>query len=209
MTRIKACLSPLCHRAGIEGAMMTTTELSLAVLALLLTPGPTNSLMLLAGAERGLAAALRLIPAELAGYLLTVVPLVLIGQRVLTAWPGLALAVALAAAVWVAVLAVRLWRLPALAAQASVSVRALFVTTALNPKALIFGLVLLPSPDRLGNLALFAASVVGVAVLWAGLGAALRGNGLRQPRALFVLRRLASVFLAAMSVLLVLRGVSA
>ena len=188
---------------------MTTTELSLAVLALLLTPGPTNSLMLLAGAERGLAAALRLIPAELAGYLLTVVPLVLIGQRVLTAWPGLALAVALAAAVWVAVLAVRLWRLPALAAQASVSVRALFVTTALNPKALIFGLVLLPSPDRLGNLALFAASVVGVAVLWAGLGAALRGNGLRQPRALFVLRRLASVFLAAMSVLLVLRGVSA
>ena len=210
MTRIKACLSPLWHRAGIKGAMMTTTELSLAVLALLLTPGPTNSLMLLAGAERGLAAALRLIPAELAGYLLTVVPLVLIGQRVLTAWPGLALAVALAAAVWVAVLAVRQWRLPALAAQASVSVRALFVTTALNPKALIFGLVLLPSPDRLaGNLALFAASVVGVAALWAGLGAALRGNGLRQPRALFVLRRLASVFLAAMSVLLVLRGVSA
>ena len=209
MTRIKACLSPLCHRAGIEGAMMTTTELSLAVLALLLTPGPTNSLMLLAGAERGLAA-LRLIPAELAGYLLTVVPLTLVGASVLAAWPNLKVLVALAAAVWVAVLAVRLWRLPKVAAQASVSARALFVTTALNPKALIFGLVLLPSPDRLaGNLALFAASVVGVAALWAGLGAALRGNGLRQPRALFVLRRLASVFLAAMSVLLVLRGVSA
>ncbi len=189
---------------------MTTTELTLAVLALLLTPGPTNSLMLLAGAERGLAAALRLIPAELAGYLMTVVPLTLIGQRVLATWPGLALAVALAAAVWVAVLAVRLWRLPAVAAHSSVSAGALFLTTALNPKALIFGLVLLPSPDRLaGNVTLFAALVVAVAILWAGLGAALRGQGLRQPRALFVLRRLGSVFLAAMSVLLVLRGVSA
>ncbi len=190
---------------------MTTLELSLAVLALLLTPGPTNSLMLLAGAERGLAAALRLIPAELTGYFLTVVPLALVGQSALEAWPGLRILVALAAAVWVAILALRLWRLPAgIGAQATVGARALFVTTALNPKALIFGLVLLPSPDRLGgNLTLFAALIVTVAILWAGLGASLRSGGLRQPRALFFLRRLASVFLAAMSVLLVLRGVSA
>jgi threonine/homoserine/homoserine lactone efflux protein len=191
--------------------MMTTLDLALAVLALLLTPGPTNSLMLLAGAERGLTPALRLIPAELAGYLLTVVPLTLIGLSVLEAWPALKLVVALAAAVWVAVLALRLWRLPANGAeQGSVGARALFVTTALNPKALIFGLVLLPSPDRLAtNLCLFAALVVVVAILWAGLGAALRSGGIHQPRALFVLRRLASVFLAAISVLLVLRGVSA
>jgi threonine/homoserine/homoserine lactone efflux protein len=195
----------------MSDGMMTTFELGLAVLALLLTPGPTNSLMLLAGAERGLPAALRLIPAELAGYLLTVVPLTLIGVSVLEAWPALKLVVALAAAVWVAVLALRLWRVPADGgAKGSVGARALFVTTALNPKALIFGLVLLPSPDRLAtNLCLFAALVVVVAVLWAGLGAALRGGGLRQPRALFLLRRLASVFLAAMSVLLVLRGVAA
>jgi threonine/homoserine/homoserine lactone efflux protein len=194
--------------------MMTGFELSLAVLALLLTPGPTNSLMLLAGAELGLPKAAWLIPAEVAGYLLTVVPLTLIGQSVLQAWPGLALAVALAAAVWVALLAVRLWRVPPVQAQVTVGARALFVTTALNPKALIFGLVLLPSADRLaGNLALFTGLVVAVAVLWAGIGAGLRGaSGQRnngQPRALFVLRRLASVLLAAMSVLLVLRGVAA
>lgn len=193
---------------------MTGFELSLAVLALLLTPGPTNSLMLLAGAERGMGAAARLIPAELAGYLLTVVPLTLIGQKVLQAWPGLALAVALLAAVWVALLAVRLWRVTAVQAQASVGARALFVTTALNPKALIFGMVLLPSTDRLaGNLALFAGLVVAVALLWAAIGAGLRGASgtgkIGQPRALFVLRRLASVVLAVMSVLLVLRGVSA
>lgn len=189
---------------------MTMPELTLAVLALLLTPGPTNSLMLLAGAERGLPAAARLIPAEVAGYLLTVVPLALVGQSLLEAWPGLRLVVALAAAVWVAVLALRLWRLPTGPVKGSVGAKALFVTTALNPKALIFGLVLLPSPDRLaGNLALFAALIVIVALLWAGLGASLRRGGIGQPRALFVLRRLASVFLAVMSVLLVLRGVQA
>jgi threonine/homoserine/homoserine lactone efflux protein len=199
---------------GYQGAMMTGLELSLAVLALLLTPGPSNSLMLLAGAERGLPQAARLIPAEVAGYLLTVVPLTLIGQSLLQAWPGLAMAVALLAAGWVALLAVRLWRVPPVAAEVTVGARALFVTTALNPKALIFGLVLLPSADRLAeNLALFVGLIVLVALLWVGIGAGLRKASPRakggQPRALFVLRRLASLFLAAMSVLLVLRGVTA
>ena len=193
---------------------MSPIELSLAILALLLTPGPTNSLMLLAGAERGLAGAMRLVPAELAGYFLAVLPLTLIGAAVLEAWPGLAVAVALAAAVWVLLLAVRLWRLPDVraggAAGGVVGARSLFVTTALNPKALIFGLVLLPSPDRLAaNLVLFAALVVLVALVWAGIGALLRGGTARQPRALFVLRRLASVCLAGMSVLLVMRAIAA
>lgn len=186
---------------------MTPLDLSLAVLALLLTPGPTNTLILLAGAERGLSGALRLIPAELAGYFLTVLPLALVGATALEALPALRVAVTLAAALWVAVLAVRLWRLPG-AVGGVVSARALVTTTALNPKALIFGLVLLPSPDRLGwNLALFAGLVVLVAVFWATVGAVLHGSD--QPRAMLGLRRLASVILAAMSLLLALRGVGA
>jgi threonine/homoserine/homoserine lactone efflux protein len=190
--------------------MMTSFELTLAIVALLVTPGPTNSLMLLAGAERGMARAARLIPVELAGYLLTVVPLTLIGQSVLAAWPDLRLAVALAAGAWVAVLAVRLWQRPALGDASVVGPKALFVTTALNPKGLIFGLVLLPSDTALtANIALFSILVIAVALLWAGLGAALRGKSSGQPRAVFVLRRLASLFLAGMAVLLVLRGVTA
>jgi threonine/homoserine/homoserine lactone efflux protein len=189
---------------------MSAPELALAILALLLTPGPTNSLMLLAGAERGLIRACRLIPAELAGYFLTVVPLVLVGQSVLENWPGLRAAVALAAAIWVAFLALMLWRLPDVATAQTVGAKALFVTTSLNPKALIFGLVLLPSPDRLVvNLVLFAALIAVVALLWAGLGALLRGTASGRPRALFVMRRLASVFLAIIAVLLVMRGVTA
>lgn len=213
LTDVKETGPQTCQRARTPGKNrnpMGHVELALAVLALLLTPGPTNSLMLLAGAERGLMRASRLIPVELAGYFATVVPLALVGQSVLDAWPGLRTAVALVAAVWVAALALRLWSLPSVAAAHAVGARALFVTTALNPKALIFGLVLLPSADRLAlNLALFAGLVVAVALLWSGLGAVLRSGASGQPRALFVLRRLASVFLGAMSVLLVLRGVSA
>lgn len=209
--RIKARGLRFGDKRGHQGVTMTQVELSITVLVLLLTPGPTNSLMMLAGAERGHGPALWLIPAELAGYLVTVGPLMLMGQSLLAAHPGLTLAVGLMAAVWVALLALRLWRLPGTGgAVAAVGARSVFVTTALNPKALIFGVVLLPSPDHgLANLVLFAGLVAVVAVLWAGLGAMLRGDGKGQPRALFLLRRLASMLLMAMSLMLVFRGVSA
>lgn len=189
---------------------MTVAEFSLAVLLLLLTPGPTNSLVLVAGAERGYLGAMRLIPAELAGYVLTVLPLALAGAAYLDGHAGVKNGVTLAAGAWVAVLAVRLWRAPDVVTdQTSVGARELFVTTALNPKALIFGLVLLPSPERLGlNIGIFAVQVVVVAALWAGIGAGFR-RGSGQPRALFVLRRLASVWLAAISLVLIARGVAA
>jgi len=190
---------------------MSPVELTLAVLVLLLTPGPTNTLVLLAGAERGLAGAVRLIPAEILGYSLTVLPLVLAGGTYLDANPQVRTLVVLAASAWAAVLAVRLWHLPVqLAEGPTVGPRALFVTTALNPKALIFGLVLLPSPDRLAtNLAVFVGLVVVVALLWAGLGAALRQGGIHRPGTLTLLRRVASVWLAVISVTLALRGAAA
>jgi threonine/homoserine/homoserine lactone efflux protein len=188
---------------------MSHLELTLAILVLLLTPGPTNSLMLLAGAERGLSGTLRLIPVELLGYLLTALPLARMGDTVLDGQSQLRTIVTVLASVWVAVLAVKLWRVPGADADCrSVDARGLFITTALNPKALIFGLVLLPSHDRLaGNVALFAGLVVLVALLWVALGAALRGGSVGQPRALLLLRRLASVWLAAVSVVLAVRSV--
>lgn len=189
---------------------MSLTELSVAVLILLMTPGPTNSLILVAGAERGWLPAMRLIPAELSGYLLSVVPLTVVGAALLDGQDGLRSAVTLAAGAWVAVLAMKLWRVrEAVPEGRSVGAHEILVTTALNPKALIFGLVLLPSPGRLGvNLALFAALVVLVAALWAGVGAALR-NGSGQPRALRVVRRLASVWLAGISLIMIARGIGA
>ena len=52
------------------------------------------------------------------------------------------------------------------------------MTTLLNPKALVIGLVLLPSADPIGpRIAAFALLVVVVAMVWAATGAALGQSG--------------------------------
>lgn len=198
---------------------MGLIEFLVAVFVLLVTPGPTNTLLLIGGSERGLTRALRLIPFEIAGYLTTVVPLALAGNALLDSLPGLRAAVALVAGLWVAWLAVKLWRLPATTASSvTVTGRTVFTTTLLNPKALIFGLVLLPHPDHLAlNLTVFVGQILVVATGWAALGAALgAGLGPSGPKAarpgrdmLSLLRRAAAVWLAFISVTLILRGVGA
>lgn len=181
---------------------MSLTAFLIAILALLLAPGPTNTLMGLAGAQRGIAASLRLIPAELVAYLLVVTPLVYLGHDLLAAAPGLGLAVKLAAAGWVMCLALKLWRLPVDgAAHGLVTARQIFLTTLLNPKALVFGLVLLPAGGQPeARLAVFAGAIIGVALLWAALGALAGGATGRAGRGMAALQRAASVWLGAVSV---------
>lgn len=185
---------------------MTTWQTVLAILVLLVTPGPTNTLLALGGAERGWRGALRLIPAELAGYLATTLPLALLGARLLMEVPAARLAVTVAAAVWVLWLAVALWRRPARPGTAAVTGRRVFVTTLLNPKALVFGLVLLPGPDAASvaaHFAAFVALIVLVAAGWAALGAAVRGGSPGLPDAW---RRATSVWLGALALYLLGRA---
>lgn len=176
-----------------------------AVLALLLAPSPTNTLMGVAGAQGGLGRVTRLIPTELLGYLITILPLALLGGQMLERWPAAALALKLAAAVWVMVLAVRLWGLRGHTdAARRVTAPGVLVTTMLNPKALIFGLVLLPEPGdpsfapRLG---MFCAMVITVALIWgmAGWLTQRDGGGTR----LQLVQRIASVWLACISLTLI------
>ncbi|TNC71977.1 LysE family translocator [Rubellimicrobium roseum] len=185
---------------------MPPVETALAILVLLLTPGPTNTLLAIAGAERGWTRAVRLIPAELGGYLAITLPLALLGARLLDAQPAARTAITLLAAVWVAWLALSMWRVPAARTGApSVTGRRVLVTTLLNPKALIFGLVLLPAADGarlLLNLGLFAAEIVAVAMAWAALGALLRRAGARGTGMPQGWRRAASVWLGALAVYL-------
>jgi threonine/homoserine/homoserine lactone efflux protein len=193
------------------GMTMGLVELSVAIFVLLVTPGPTNTLLLIGGSERGLPHTLRLIPYEIAGYLTTVLPLALVGNGLLDSLPGLRAGVAVVAGVWVAYLAVTLWRLPEQGLrQASVTGRTVFTTTLLNPKALIFGLVLLPHPDHLAlNIGIFVAQILVVATGWAALGAAI-GHGAKGQQGrdwMPLLRRVASVWLAFISITLILRGI--
>lgn len=184
----------------------------LAVLVLLVTPGPTNTLLAVAGAERGWRGAVRLIPAELTGYLLTVVPLSTLGASLLAGAPQARTVLTLVAAAWVLWLSLSLWRKPAVSAAVAVTARRIFVTTLLNPKALVFGLVLMPesSAGRFGaNLSLLVAGIVGVAMLWAALGAGLRGGASASAGLPRSWRRAAALWLGALAVYLVSRVAAA
>lgn len=158
---------------------MTLIELAFALLALLATPGPTNTLLALAGAQ-GVRRPMVLPVVELAAYLTTVIPLSIWGHRWLEAAPQMRLVLTLAAALWVAVLAIRLWRhstRPVARDAPGVTPLQVGITTLLNPKALVFGLVLIPEgPHPVAGLALFAGLVLVVSLAWLWLGARFAGR---------------------------------
>lgn len=185
---------------------MTSTAFISAVLALLLAPGPTNTLMGVAGAQRGLSGVVRLLPAELLGYLTTIMPLIYLGTELLAHWPVAAVVLKLAAAAWVMLLAVRLWGLRGNAdGHNLVTARRVYVTTMLNPKALIFGLVLLPAagdPQLAPRLGLFCLMVIAVALVWGTAGMLTQVSG-GDGRRLLAVQRIASVWLAIVSVTLI------
>lgn len=163
---------------------MSLSAFAFAVLLLLLTPGPTNTLLAMSGATRGFKASLPLIGAECAGYFTAIVPLVFLAAPLLIDQPAAALGIKLASTLWVLLLAARLWiRPPSANAQAgTTTVAAVYATTVLNPKALIIGLALIPAAGTgsleallrpLPYLAVFSLLVVIVATCWLSAGAAI------------------------------------
>lgn len=188
---------------------MTMASLTLALMALLLTPGPTNTLMLLAGAERGILRALRLVGVEIAAYLAVVVPLALLSDALAEGMGWLRPVIATAAGGWVLYLAWSMWHAaPAAGSKATVTARRLAVTTLLNPKGLVMGLVLLPAAGTtLPAFALLALCIAAVAGFWAFLGCCLPGG---EEGAAFppFLQRAAAFWLAGLSVFIMAGGLA-
>jgi threonine/homoserine/homoserine lactone efflux protein len=151
----------------------------LAVLAILGTPGPTNTLLATAGATVGLRQSLTLIAAEAAGYTISILTLGLVLGPAVATSPLLAGALRAAVGVYLLSLALRLWRRgeTALVTGTVVTPRQVFVTTLLNPKAIVFALGVVPfgagrdvwPPYMLGFLLL----LISVAVAWIAAGAML------------------------------------
>ncbi|TCI00817.1 lysine transporter LysE [Roseococcus sp. SYP-B2431] len=158
---------------------------ALAVLAILATPGPTNTLLATGGATIGLRRSLALIPAEAAGYTLSILTLGLLLGPILAGAPALAFAMRMAVGAYLLWLAIRLWRRggAALALGRVVTAPQVFVTTLLNPKAIIFALGIVPFgagrvwPYMLGFLALLTCVALGWITAGAVLGGAARRRG--------------------------------
>ncbi|MGO4567080.1 hypothetical protein AB4Z52_18870 [Rhizobium sp. 2YAF20] len=173
-----------------------------AVFILLLSPGPTNTLMGLASARNSFWRVPKLLPAELCGYLATILPLTWLGGELISRWPETVLMLKVAAAIWVMYLATKLWMAGnSEITYGRVTAQRIYVTTMLNPKAPVVGLVLLPrptAPDFLPKLIFFAALASIVAMIWGVIGR-LTQLGAQSHSRYIILQRAASVWLAIVS----------
>jgi len=156
--------------------MQDPIEFTLAVLLILGVPGPTNTLLATGGGTVGFRRALPLVPAETLGYAISILTVGLVLGPVVAGQPAVAAGLRLMVAAYLALLAVRLWRRgPVDGSVAPVRPRQVFVTTLLNPKAIVFALGVIPFgaagwwPYMLG----FLGMLVGVALCWIAVGAAL------------------------------------
>jgi len=174
-----------------------------SVLVLLILPGPTNTLLGTSGATVGLRRSLPLLLGELSGYLVSILLIQFVLGPAISKAPATGLILRAAAGAYLMVLAIRLWTTPLLVSRAVISVRQVFVTTLLNPKALVFALVIIPfgSPRSSVYLALFTAIVPVIGTLWIALGALLRRR--TEPGYLKVFPKAASVILAIFSATLI------
>ncbi|MCQ1573831.1 LysE family translocator [Neorhizobium galegae] len=184
---------------------MTLPEFTLAILLLLCTPGPTNTLMALGGYSRGWLKGLPLIAGELGGYLLVIVPVATLAAPFFDAYPQASVWAKLAAGVWVLYLGYSLWMSEKQAKDAvEISIRQVFVTTVLNPKALIIALVIMPHgglPTLAPRLALFAGLVLLAANGWIAFGSLMRRTERFEVKPI-VVRRVAAACLVLFAMIL-------
>lgn len=184
---------------------MTLPEFAAAVLLLLATPGPTNTLLSLGGWSRGIRGAVPLLLGEIAGYLAVIVPIAVLAAPILAQHPAILPVVKLVAGLWVLLLAVRLWkRAHAPAAAEGIGIGQVFVTTLLNPKAPIIALVIMPYGalrEIAPWLAAFAGLTLAAGSCWIAFGSGLgRAAGSRLSGA--IVRRAAAFCLVCFSMLL-------
>ena len=153
------------------------------VVTILLTPGPTNTLLATAGSSGGLRSSATLVPLECLGYLVATSLWGLLLREVLEDHPMVLPMLKLASAAYISKLAVSLLR-EASRPQATpqtpvIGGRQLLLATLLNPKAAIFAMVIFPVQTWLGTsqysqvMGCFMASVAIIGVLWIAFGAAL------------------------------------
>jgi threonine/homoserine/homoserine lactone efflux protein len=163
----------------------------LAVVTVLGTLGPTNTLLATSGAISGIRASLSLLAGELAGYLAAITAYRIALEPMLSVWPQSDIALKIGAAIYLIWMAARLWfRGPLLDRPGTfVSLPNLFFTTLLNPKALIFSAIILPKNDPHLSLYFiaFSASVIAVGLCWIIAGRAIglaagAGYGVLLPR---------------------------
>ncbi|TCB42891.1 LysE family translocator [Acinetobacter terrestris] len=158
------------------------------VITILLTPGPTNTLLASSGIQVGVRKSLRLIPAESIGYLVSISIWGLVIGTVSSRFPILPIFLKLLSALYIIFLAIKLWKTADIEASyhlPTIRARELFCATLLNPKALLFASAIFPSSawltlnNYLVHIGMFLILIVPIALFWTFIGSILASNKVR------------------------------
>lgn len=162
--------------------MVDILAFTLAALALLAAPGPTNTLLATSGASAGGVRSLSLVIATAIGYVISTLIVALLLAPLANASRALDVGMRLACGAYLVFAAWRLWRDgDAVNDGEPVQFHRVLVATSLNPKGIVFATLIVPhlsppqaaaAPYLLG----LAALAVLVALCWVALGASLRSG---------------------------------
>ena len=152
------------------------------VATILLTPGPTNTLLASSGVQVGLRKSVKLIPAEVLGYVISISAWGMLIGKVSTTLPLLPAILKLLSACYIIFLAIKLWHTANQEIelnQPTIRTRELFCATLLNPKALLFASAIFPVAAwsdfhiYLIHMMAYLALITPIALFWIFLGSLL------------------------------------
>lgn len=174
----------------------------LALVTLLAVPGPTNTLLAVAGASGGFVRALPLLVAETAAYLISSGIMGLVVAPALAELHWLSVALKAAVVLYMLWLAFALWRYGPSGGAPQVTLQGVFIATLLNPKGLVLALAIVPwqAPGLWTYFAGLVATIGATGALWIAFGAALAAATKRHA---MLVPRLGSVALVGFAVLLI------
>lgn len=152
------------------------------VMTILLTPGPTNTLLASSGIQVGMRKSIQLIPAEAFGYLIAITFWGILIGKIAVYLPVLPQILKLFSAAYILYLAIKLWRTAEITEnlnQVSIRARELFLATLLNPKALLFASAIFPvivwqsSQYYVVYMLVFLSLLIPIAFFWTFIGTLL------------------------------------
>ncbi|MBB5577604.1 MULTISPECIES: threonine transporter RhtB [Rhizobium] len=180
----------------------------IAAFALLILPGPTNTVLALSAEGLTPLRFTSLLAIVVSAYAAVVIAVSGIGGPLLHEHPAIAQGVKLLAATWVLYLAFKLWAPNTANAPVAIGRKQLFVTTLLNPKAIIIGLTMMPSPAGAispAALGVFVPTVIATSSVWLTVGRLVVGRSTGMPR---IARRLGAAILVMFSITLTVSAIS-
>jgi threonine/homoserine/homoserine lactone efflux protein len=178
---------------------------ALMVLTVLVTPGPTNTLLAISGAAEGMRRAYFLIPAEALGYLTAILTLRTVLGPLVGSVPVLVTALRVFVGAYLVWVSWRLWnrgRAEVTKSQQVVTAGQVFLTTLMNPKSVLFALGIIPFVAHWYLYLLFFHLLAAiVAIAWICGGAVLGRAAQKRARAR-VIPRMGAIVLGVFAVTL-------